>query len=251
MGRRACTDEPNRRQSQSRPTRAGGNLRPGGDCTGVEDNGHTAWAAADGWLQCHSWLRGRSLRSRPRRAHRPRACPAASTIAREAQPSHTCDASVRRALVPDAAKVRPIRVRSGEGRARLGGAWLARAGGSGCVQPNGQGVGLARAGLRQHHSSVQGGALQPSVQYTRREHIAVAAGQRQKFGGAHLYRHRSGSGALARPGEGDQRWCVSARALRSRAAARTDRCNRIVRAHEAERLERIARGERHKPARLP
>ena len=133
---------------------------------------HTAWAAeALGWLRGRAWLRGQSLRSRPCRAHRPRARPAASTTAREARMPRTCDGSVRRALVRTAAKVRPVRVRGGECRARLGGVWLARAGGRGCVRRNEQRVGLARAGLRQHHSSVQGGALQPSVQYTRREHM--------------------------------------------------------------------------------
>ena len=76
---------------------------------------HTAWAvAADGWLRCRPWLRGRSLQSRPHRAHRRRARPAASTIAREARMPRTCDASVRRALVRSAAKVRPVRVRGGE-----------------------------------------------------------------------------------------------------------------------------------------
>ena len=134
------------------------------DYTGVGESGDTAWAAADGWLQCRPWLRGRSLRSRPHRAHRRRARPAASTIAREARMPRTCDASVRRALVRSAAKVRPVRVRGGECRARLGGAWLARANRSGCARRNGQRVGLARPGLRQNHCSVQGGALQPSVQ---------------------------------------------------------------------------------------
>jgi hypothetical protein len=73
---------------------------------------------------------------------------------------HLCDAHWS---LSSAAKVQPVRVRGGKGRARLGGAWLARAGGSGCVRRNGQRVGLACAGLRQHYSSVQGGALQPSL----------------------------------------------------------------------------------------
>jgi hypothetical protein len=63
-----------------------------------------------------------------------------------------------------AAKVRPVRVRRGEGRARLGGAWLARAGPSSCVRPDGQRVGLARIDLRRHRSGAQGRALQPLVQ---------------------------------------------------------------------------------------
>ena len=70
-------------------------MRQGADDTGVAGSGHTAWAAADGWLRCRPWLRGRSLRSRPHRAHRRRARPAASTIAREARMPRTCDASVR------------------------------------------------------------------------------------------------------------------------------------------------------------
>ena len=64
---------------------------------------HTVWAAEAGWSRCRAWLRGRSERSRPHRAHRRRARPAASTSTtarREAQMPRTCDAFVRHALVP-------------------------------------------------------------------------------------------------------------------------------------------------------
>jgi hypothetical protein len=86
------------RQSQSRPTRAGGNVRPGGDCMGAWDSGFTAWAAAAGRPRGRAWLRGRSWRARLGRAHRRRACPAASTRVREARTPRTCDDDAHRSV---------------------------------------------------------------------------------------------------------------------------------------------------------